>query len=186
MNLTTYASLIESHYARTLGSPIERIRRSKGPVHDLPREFYVLLIPRLTDIITYATCCMSLQNDKERLELHILAKQGDIGQPDDIVELLTAIAHYHRTGESLGLGHTINFGRPWLRGSACTHGVISLPYLDGPSLEWLDVPPIRFLWLIPITEAELHFKKQHGLEALERLFEQTQFDFLDELRSSVV
>jgi hypothetical protein len=50
---------------------------------------------------------------------------------------VTAIAHFHRTGSALGLGHTVNFGRPWLPTSSCTHGLGSLPYLDGPDLEWL-------------------------------------------------
>jgi len=45
---------------------------------------------------------------------------------------------------------------------------------------------VRFLWLVPITPAELIFKKQHGLAALEERFEAAQFDFLDPVRASVV
>lgn len=52
-------------------------------------------------------------------------------------------AHFHRTGSALGLGHTVNFGRPWLPGSSCTHGLVSLPYLFGPELEWLQQPSTR-------------------------------------------
>ena len=80
----------------------------------------------------------------------------------------------------------MNLGRPWLPGSSCTHGLVSLPYLDGPDLEWLQHARIRFLWLVPITERELEFKKTHGLEALEERFEAKQFDFLDPRRPSVV
>jgi hypothetical protein len=105
---------------------------------------------------------------------------------DAIVEILTAVSHYHRTGTPLGLGHSVNFGKPWVAGSACTHGLISLPYLDGPSLEWLANPEVRFLWMIPITDAEVQFKKRHGMEALEQRFEEAQFDFLDPFRASVV
>jgi len=133
----------------------------------------------------YATRCMSQLEDEERLELHLLTRRDDDLAPA-LVELLTVTAHYHRTGSSLGLGHTVNFGRPWRPGSACTHGLISLPYLDGPRLEWLLEPRVRFLWLVPITASELLFKKQHGLEALEERFEAAQFDFLDPLRASVV
>jgi hypothetical protein len=103
-----------------------------------------------------------------------------------MIELLTIVAHYHRTGRPLGLGHTVNFGEPWLSGSACTRGLISLPYLDGEELEWLDEPRVRFLWLIPITEAEVAFKIQHGLDALEERFEEAAFDYLDPLRASVI
>lgn len=103
-----------------------------------------------------------------------------------IVELLTVVAHYHRNGHRLGLGHTVNFGEPWLPGSACTRGLISLPYLDGEALEWLDEPRVRFLWLIPVTDDEVAFKAEHGLDALEERFEAAAFDYLDPLRASVV
>ncbi len=72
-----------------------------------------------------------------------------------------------------------------MTGSTCTHGLISLPYLDGPDLEWLAEPKVRFLWLIPITEAEVRFKKSYGMEALERKLEERRFDFLDPSRVSV-
>jgi hypothetical protein len=58
--------------------------------------------------------------------------------------------------------------------------------LDGPKLEWLDEPRVRLLWMIPITEAEVGFKKKHGLEALEEKFEAAQFNFLNPFRPSTV
>lgn len=129
---------------------------------------------------------MSEEADPERLELHILARESDATVADrDLVELLTVIAHFHRTGQRLGLGHTVNFGRPWLLSSPCSYGLVSLPYLDGPALEWLDEPRVRFLWLIPITADERAFKKARGLEALEAQFEAAGFDFLDPARASV-
>jgi hypothetical protein len=104
------------------------------------------------------------------------------------IELLTAIAHYHLTGEYLNVGHTVNFGRPWLPGSRCEFGLISLPYMDGPALEWLDLSNarIRFLWLIPVTPEEVQFKKVYGLQALEEQLEASGFDCLQPLRSSVI
>jgi hypothetical protein len=80
----------------------------------------------------------------------------------------------------------VNFGEPVLPGSLCTQGLISLPYLDGPSLEWLAEPRVRFLWLIPITGREVAFKKKFGTEALEEQFEKRQFDLLNPHRDSVV
>jgi hypothetical protein len=123
---------------------------------------------------------MSAQADADPLELHLFSPI----QSDSLVELLAATAHYHLTGEYLGLNHTVNFGRPWLPGSLCDHGLISLPYLDGPALEWLICANIkvRFLWLIPITKAEVEFKKRHGIETLESIFETKKFDYLNPTR----
>jgi len=63
-----------------------------------------------------------------------------------------------------------------------------LPYLDGPALEWLELPEkkIRFLWLIRIAPAEAEFRKRHGLKELEARMEAMNFDYLDPKRQSVV
>ena len=50
----------------------------------------------------------------------------------------------------------------------------------------MTTPTVRFLWLIPVTESEIQYKKRFGMEALEDQFEKTQFNFLDSLRESVV
>lgn len=184
MNPQAYCEAIEAHYARAWHPPANRIRWDRGPIDDLPEDFCVLVIPRTSDIWAFATRCMSQITDAERLELHVLARPGS--DPLAIAELLVSVAHYHRTGHALGFGHSVNFGRPWLAGSTCTHGLISLPYLDGPALEWLEDPSVRFLWLIPVTEAEVSFKKEAGIEELEQRFETTQFDYLDPFRASVV
>jgi hypothetical protein len=158
---------------------------TRGPIRPLPPDFQVLVIPRSPDSMAYATRCMSQPEDDERLELHVLAPH-DRQHDSMIVELLTVVAHFHRTGARLGLGHTVNFGRPWLPGSLCSYGLISLPYLDGPTLEWEETTHTRFLWLIPITEAEKNFKVANGVDALEQRFEEASFHYLDPLRPSVV
>ena len=106
----------------------------------------------------------------------------------EIVELLFMTAHYHRTGSHLGLGHTVNFGKPWLDASICDHGLISLPYLDGPKLENLKVGfvQVKFLWLIPVTKEEVSFKKKHGLDALEEQFDLAKLDYASPNRQSVI
>lgn len=177
---------IERHYSSNWPGAFERARWGRGPIHDLPDAFRVLVFDRAAQATTYATCGMSQPEDEERIELHLMARPTADGPRPELVELLTVVAHFHRTGSRLGLGHTVNFGRPWLPGSSCTHGLVSLPYLDGPDLEWLDAPRVRFLWLIPITEAELQLKKAQGLEALEERFEAARLDYLDPGRPSVV
>ena len=103
------------------------------------------------------------------------------------VELLTMVAYYHRT-ERLDLGHTFPLGYGWLGGS-CTHVLVSLPYPFGPDLEVCclgDKGHVRFLWLLPITEAEKRFRHEHGLEALERRFDEVKLNFAVPYRESVV
>lgn len=179
-----YASAIESHYRRPWRGPFRRERHSVGPVHELPPDFEVLVFQR-EGARAYATKCMSQPTDKERLELHLLTEVSSPFRPE-LVELMTAIAHFHRTGQSLGMGHSVNFGRPWLDRGTCSFGLISLPYLDGPKLEWMLEPRVRFLWLVPITEREREFKIAHGTEALEQRLEAAGFNYLDPSRESVV
>ncbi len=126
---------------------------------------------------------MSL-GERNGIELHLFSPR----QADELVELLTVVAHYHRTGARLGLYHTVNFGRPWLTGATCEYGFISLPYKDDPGLEWLRSKDftIRSLWLIPITEDERDYKKSHDAEGLETLFERAQFNYLNPDRESIV
>jgi hypothetical protein len=126
---------------------------------------------------------MSSEGSSSAIELHLMSPI----EADSHIELLTSIAHYHLTGAPLGVDHTVNFGRPWLPGSSCDHGLISLPYLYGPTLEWLkpNDRKIQFLWLIPITPSEARFKKANGVEALETRFEEQRFDYLSSHRASV-
>ena len=127
---------------------------------------------------------MSVVDDSEKIECFIFVP---FPEDDAICELLTIVSWYHRTGARLGLGHTVNFGRPWLPSSTCDYGLLSLPYLDGPNLEWLDAEGIktRFLWLIPITAQERNFKIAQGLEALEARFEASGFDYANPYRDTV-
>jgi hypothetical protein len=128
------------------------------------------------------------QPNERRLELFALSPH----RGDERVELLTIVAHVHRTGAQLDLGHTVNLGQPALpvpraitRSSRCpTWG------LHGPKVEKIrdagGVTVGRCLWLVPITKAEREFKKAEGLDALEQRFEATNFDYLDPMRPSVV
>jgi len=185
--IARYREAIQAHYVKVWRNAPDRESLKASPLHQLPGDFCVLEFSPSESrrMWTYATCCMSQPKDPAPLELHLFSP---VATPLH-VELLTAIAHFHRTGEALGLHHTVNFGRPWLHGSRCTHGLISLPYLDGPGLEMIELPgakmPVSFLWLIPITRDELDFKKANGVEALERKFEESRFDYLDPERPSV-
>lgn len=186
--MNTFCAEIRSHYSKTwVSTPIIK-RWAKGPVVELPPDFCVLeFAPRNSrQMWTYATCCMSTLLDEAPLELHLFSPS----QADSHVERLTVIAHFHRTRTQLGIGDTVNFGRPWLANSICDYGLISLPYLDGTGIEechsQVGGKLVRCLWLIPITKSERDYKAVHGLEALEFQLEQTKFDYLNPLRASVV
>ena len=186
--MTPYCVAVIDHCRRHWRAEPAVLRHSHGPVQELPREFRVLEFPPTENrsMWAYATCCMGLTSDYKPIELCLYSPV----QEKLHVELLTVVAHYHRTEARLDLGHTVNFGRPWLSNSLCEFGLISLPYLDGPSLECLDVQDpelhVSCYWLIPITKMERDFKATHGGAALEERFEGTQFNYLDPHRTSVV
>ncbi|WP_409934890.1 suppressor of fused domain protein [Novosphingobium sp. 9] len=46
--------------------------------------------------------------------------------------------------------------------------------------------PFQVCWLIPVTSDEIDYRKEHGTDALEELFETRQFDYSDPFRASVV
>ena len=175
---------VHSHYRAIWGVDGDLCRLPDGPVDQLPG-FEVRKFQPTADqeLWTYATCGMSHPGDTEPLELHIHSRE----ESTRLVLLLTVVAHYHRTGARLGLGHTVNFGRAWQLGSSCDRGLISLPYLYGPNLENLTVDAVqgKCLWLIPVTAAEVEFKKENGLDALEQRFEADEFDYADPCRPSV-
>jgi hypothetical protein len=177
---------IAEHYEHCWLNKASAVQWKAGPMRELTPGFRVLVFPpnERRKMWTYATCGMSEQDDAPALEAHLFSPV----QTEAHIELLTAVAHYHLTGAYLDVGHTVNFGRPWLPRSKCDHGLLSLPYMDGPKLEWFDGSgrKIRFLWLIPVTPEEVEFKRLHGLEALEARFEERGLDYLDPERRAVV
>jgi hypothetical protein len=185
--MSSLEQCIAAHFQKVWRSTPVRKSWTMGPFWELPASFHVLEFPpnAARALWTYATCGMSRKYEGERLELYLLSPM----ETDAHVELLTAIAHYHFSAASLSAGHIVRFGRPWLEGSMCERGLISLPYLDGPSLEYSEGcadTPIRCLWLLPITEAERQFMLEHGQEALERRFDESQLDYANPNRPSVV
>lgn len=177
---------IRNHYDNVWGVKSQTCLFSAGPIHQLPEDFVVLkYAPHgARRMWTYATCGMSQAGDHRPIELHMFSPQ----ESDDVVELLVVTAHFHRTGERLGLGHSVFFGRPWIGRSQCQYGLISLPYLDGPTLEiaHIDEGIVNFYWMIPVAHSEVEYKKKNGLESLEEKFDSTGFNYLDPDRKSVV
>lgn len=103
------------------------------------------------------------------------------------IDLMAMIAYYHCGGHRLDLEHSMPIGEPWVPGSTCDHLLISPPYLHGPDLEHCSVPGghARILWTLPVTTAEIEFRRRHGHEALERLFDEAEIIPTDPFRASV-
>lgn len=182
----TWRDAIERHYERVWVAKAVPCLFSSGPVHQLPRGFNIVKFPPncTRDMWTFATCGMSQPEDAKAVELHMFSPHDAY----DVVELLVITAHFHRTHSRLDLGHSVNFGRPWLPRSACNFGLVSLPYLDGPALENFDHGGVEAscYWLLPVTGSEIAFKKEVGLDALEERFEAAGLNYLDPHRDSVV
>ncbi|MEW1779993.1 suppressor of fused domain protein [Streptomyces sp. NPDC086777] len=92
------------------------------------------------------------------------------------VEPMAMIAYYHCGGHQLDLEHSLPIGEPWVPGSDCDHLLISLPYLHGPDLEHCPLPGghARILWPLPVTTAEIEFRRRHGPDALEQLLDEAE------------
>ena len=182
----TWEKNIENHYRDVWSVEPEICGFSAGPIGQLPHGFSVLRFPPRGDrkMWTYATRCMSLPEDAKPIELHMFSPREAV----EVVELLVVTSHFHRTSTKLDVGHSVNFGRPWLDASACEFGLISRPYLDGPKLEIMlqASREISFYWLIPVTKFEVEFKKKNGIERLEGEFDRSGFDYVNPARRSVV
>src|SRR5690348_8518479 len=103
---------IQNHYDDVWKARAKVCEFSAGPLGQLPQGFAVLRFPPRGDrkMWTYATRCMSLPVDQAPLELHIFSPF----ETEEVVELLVATAHFHRTSTKLGLGDSVNFGRSWI------------------------------------------------------------------------
>jgi hypothetical protein len=178
--IANYHAELTRHCERTWGACVRDIRPSR-PRNQLEDAFRVLVFQhRKSKLWIYATCGIA-REPAPALELHLFSPVDT----DAHVELLSAVADYHRA-VPLGLGHTVNIGRPWLPDSACTFGLISLPYVDGPAIEDFTAAACKCYWLVPITEAERDFKKANGLEVLEQRFQSAKLAYWRPDRKSVV
>jgi len=171
-----------AHYvAHWHAEPVPR-RLDTGRFHQLPSWFHVLEFRR-PRAWCYATVGMSA-GEPDGIEAYIAAP----GPHPRAVEFLYALAHFHRTGARLGLGHTVNFGEALWDGSRLDHGLLSFPYPEPESFAAFhcDGVSTTVAWLLPITSAERDYKRENGVEALETLFEDQSLDYLNPMRAAVV
>jgi len=183
MSVSPHAA-VRKHLCKTWGPPVAEITWDSGPVDDLPSGFHILSFTKRGELTTYCTCGLSGSGEEPALELFMVAPSGLA--PEDTVELLVAVAHFHCTSTKLSVGHIVNFGRGWTDESECDHGILILPYLDGPSLEWTSDRKLRVLWLLPVTNSEREYAKLYGREVLEQEFDKPNFRYWDPRRPSTM
>jgi hypothetical protein len=189
-DLTPAARAMLAHlHDRFPGCEIAVLPPTLGPIGELVPNLHILSLTPGEGGRIYATAGLwdATHHDGHGLELVLHAPAADNKVH---VETLTMVAYYHATGGdyTLGHGHTVPIGRPWVRGSQCDNLLVSLPYPWGPELETCHVPGghIWVLWLLPITAAEKTFRHTHDLEALEQRFETAGIIPTDPGRKSVV
>ncbi len=119
-------------------------------------------------------------------EYLVLSPREDPG----IAQLLTMIGAYaEREDGALHDGHTVPIGEPWTEGAEADHLYVSKPYLVSHEFELLryaDDLGVHFLWLVPVTGAEVRWRHAHGQEAFEQLFEDRGLVPDDPERASLV
>lgn len=128
-------------------------------------------------------CWAAVEKDGHGLEFVMTAEVRD----QRFIDLMAMVAYYHR-GHHLDLEHSMPIGEQWTPGSSCDHLLISLPYLHGPDLEHCPMPQghARLLWALPVTAAEIAFRRQYGHEELEQRFDAAEIIPTDPFRASVV
>ncbi|SDJ08999.1 Suppressor of fused protein (SUFU) [Frankineae bacterium MT45] len=179
---------LEEHVRRCFaGREVETFTWSRGPILSQNPHFRALRIaPRSADELwTYVSVggWAATESDNHGLEF-ILCTQNEEASA---VESLARTVYYHRGG-TLGLGHTLPIGQPWLPGSVCDHLLISAPYPFTSDLSTCHIGDrhVDFVWMVPITEAERDLKVQAGLDALESHFENVGLRYWQTNRPSTV
>lgn len=185
--MNDYDSAIERHYDNVWHCKGRtRSFYAKCRIADINRHFKIIEILPIParPMWSYATVGMAGESGDRVIELHVFSDTRNLIW----IEILEAVAYFHLTEARLGVGHTVNFGVGVSEGSQLTHGLISLPYLDGETLELFRYGNnvIRCLWLIPISQSELDYKKQYGLERLEKLFELNNFEYANLMRRPLI
>ncbi|MFJ7175222.1 suppressor of fused domain protein [Streptomyces massasporeus] len=183
------AEAVESHVRVFFeGHSVEVVDYDLGPERrQVAPHLRILVVgpgPR-SDSWAYVTagCWAAMEKDGHGLEFVMTAHVRD----QRFIELMAMIAYYHCGAHQLDLEHSMQIGEPWVPGSTCDHLLISLPYLHGPDLEHCAVPGghARILWTLPVTTAEIEFRRRHGHEALEQLYDEAEIIPTDPFRASV-
>ena len=191
LDLTPAQQAVEAHVrAFFAGRAVDLFAFDDGPIEARVPGFAELCVAPADggDLWTYVSCGVwdAVHQGELGIEFCLIAPE----RAHRHALHLAQSAFYHAkpdASQRLDLGHTVPIGEPWMPGSALDHDLVSLPYTLGPDFEncvW-DGGHARILWLMPITESERDFKREHGLEALEQRFEEADVRYADPARPAV-
>jgi hypothetical protein len=170
------------------GSVVETQAFDRGPIGTRIPGFNILVVnPRVAaeGWRYFSNGARSVGVHGERCEYLLEAPFRD----DVHLETLSMVANFHAKQRYGGvyLGRILDIGKPWIEGSSCDHLLVSMPHTLGPDLEYIPgAPPVRILWLLPITKREADYARSEGVGALEQIFEQAAIDTLAPTRKSAV
>ena len=179
---------IIKHYKEFFeGHESELMSWELGPIKDAVPNFQVIRFSPGPKINLWVYCSVGASGiSHDDSGLHEFVVVSPI-ESDRMVEMLAMITYYH-SNHNLGFGHTLPIGEPWIEKSKCTNWLISLPYPFGEELEIMPLnnTHAHVAWLLPITDAERDYKTKNDLEALEQMFDDSELEYWDINRKSVV
>ncbi len=166
-------------YGRLLGHSTGRSRSAGFDIHQIPpgfhgRDFHTLVTSGLSD--RRMAIPEDLGAEHARVELILYVTEP---RPEHRRLLSTCAALAFEPGTWLGQGHTIPNGQPpapLFPGSELC-AILLMPTVLEPDAflrdhVTVDSDPVNFLWLVPITRAELDLKLEQGLPALLQRFDE--------------
>lgn len=166
-------------YARLLGHSTGLSRGTMADVHAIPpgfhgRDFHTLVTSGLSDRAMAVPEDLGAAHARIELILYV-----DEVRPEFVRLLTTCAGLAFEPGTWLGQGHTIPNGRPPVPLFAGTSlcGLLLMPTVLEPDAFLddhltIEGDPVNFLWLVPLTEAELELKVEQGLPALLQRFDE--------------
>ncbi len=183
-DLEKFSNLRETAYCQLFGSDFKashefEIKMPHIYVYIFPprkegRPFYTLVSGGMSDFPMRLP--IGVDQFYARREIILYCDTPD----DDLINLVRFFAHYpFQNATWLGPGHTVPNGvlsRPLFENSTLTGTYFMETILEsdrhlGETLVFQGAP-VQFLWMVPITRAEMNLKVKKGADALMDLFEQ--------------
>lgn len=165
-------------YARLLGHSTGLSRGPSADVHQIApgfhgRDFHTLVTSGVSDRAMAIPA--DLGREHARVEFILYVSEP---RPEHLRLLTTCAALAFEPDTWLGQGHTIPNGQPPapLLPDSALCALLLMPTVLEPDAFLSDhlvigADPVNFLWLVPITRAELDLKMEQGLPALLQRFD---------------
>lgn len=185
----TSADAVERHLVSCLGAP-SLITSARDAERSLSASFRVATFDDqpAESAFTLTTLGVSeheFRDRESRVRQELLVCAWNAFRGDALHQFLFAMGNYvieSRTAAARGMIY--EFPEPFTAGRAWQHVFVFTPLYHSALLS--AVPPVDFMWLIPITPAEFAFIQTNGPQAFDDLLTQKDPDLLDLGREAVV